>query len=520
MTRDLFRGNWAPAKLLPTCILLLVLAGCDSIAAAQEVSIRNGITYAEVDGQKLLLDLAVPLEGDGPFPLIICLHGGGWSAGHRSDVRWLLPELSKRGYAAATVSYRLAPEYPLPAQIHDVKAAVRFLRAHARHYNLDPHRFGAIGFSAGGHLAMMLGLTGPADGLEGQVGVTGPSSKVQAVVNYVGAGDLRGPRKPLSSEAEKIVRNYYHKSADELWKSVFGTSDVSAPIYATMSPIVYADASDAPVLTFMGTEDEFISLERTHRFDEEMKAAGAQHELVIMDAERHNFSRAAMQHAAKRSYAFLDIHLLGAANRATALAIDDCQSFDMPQSLARFVFSDPGAWELREGALELVRQSEYEPPHRSPVNIALIANRQYGSFTLEADVMSTAREYGHRDMCLFFNFQDPAHFYYAHIATATDDHAHNIFIVHGADRKKISTSTTKGHDWGKDKWHRLKLVRDAESGLIELHVNGEKVMEAYDKSFTGGHIGFGSFDDTGRIDNVRIIGQPVSMEKTGFFKSK
>ncbi len=195
-------------------------------------------------------------------------------------------------------------------------------------------------------------------------------------------------------------------------------------------------------------------------------------------------------------------------------------SFEQSDSVRQFVLSDPAAWEVRDGSLNLIAQSHYKPPHRSPVNIALLADRQYGSFTLEADLKQTGHEYGHRDMCLFFNFTDPAHFYYVHIATKTDDHAHNIFIVNGADRKKISTTTTSGFDWGQEKWHKIRIVRDVESGLIEVHVNGQKIMEARDKSFAAGHLGLGSFDDTGRVDNLRITGEPVSTVKTGFFQRK
>jgi hypothetical protein len=193
------------------------------------------------------------------------------------------------------------------------------------------------------------------------------------------------------------------------------------------------------------------------------------------------------------------------------------QPFDGAAALGDFVYSDPAVWEHREGALELLRNSDYNPPHRSPLNIALLADRQYGSFTLEADLLSTSKEYDHRSMCLFFNFQDPARYYYLHISTKTDDHAHNIFIVNEAPRTKISTSTTAGHAWGENQWHKVRLVRDVESGLIELFINNEKVMEARDKTFTAGHIGVGSFDDPGRIDNIRIIGQPLSTARTGFF---
>lgn len=196
------------------------------------------------------------------------------------------------------------------------------------------------------------------------------------------------------------------------------------------------------------------------------------------------------------------------------------QTFEKRQALAEFVFTDPAVWAYGDGSLDLVKQSDYKPPHRSPFNIALLADRQFGSFTLEVDLMQTGAEYGHRDMCVIFNFVDPAHFYYVHIASRTDDRAHNIFIVNGADRKKISTQTTDGFDWGKGKWQKVKVVRDAKSGAIEIYVNGDKLMAASDKTFTDGHVGFGSFDDTGRMDNIRIEAEKVGKEKMAFFKRK
>src|SRR6266513_3049230 len=104
-------------------------------------------------------------------------------------------------------------------------------------------------------------------------------------------------------------------------------------------------------------------------------------------------------------------------------------------ALRDFVMSDPKAWKFSpSNALELATQSDYKPLVRSPFNIALIADRVFEDFVLEADLMQTGREYGHRDMCLFFGFQTPTNFYYAHIATAADPHAHNIFIVNGQPR--------------------------------------------------------------------------------------
>lgn len=186
------------------------------------------------------------------------------------------------------------------------------------------------------------------------------------------------------------------------------------------------------------------------------------------------------------------------------------EHFDSPASLDRLQRSDPEAWRHSANgsslALELARQSRYQPPVRSPVNIALLSAPALGDFILEADLLQTGREYGHRDMCVFFGARDRSHFYYVHLATAADDHAHNIFLVDGAPRRKIATRTTPGVKWGQEVWHRVRLERRASTGLIRVWFDDmtQPVMEAQDKTFADGLVGFGSFDDTGKVDNVRI----------------
>src|SRR5262249_22409445 len=147
----------------------------------------------------LQLDLAMPKDGDGPFPAVVCIHGGGWRGGSRQDLtrsipplggRSLIEYLAGRGYVAATVSYRLAPKDKFPAQIEDCKAAVRWLRANAKKYKINPERFGAVGFSAGGHLVSLLGTSDKDDALEGNGGNPEQSSRVQAVVNFFGPTDF------------------------------------------------------------------------------------------------------------------------------------------------------------------------------------------------------------------------------------------------------------------------------------------------------------------------------------------
>lgn len=186
------------------------------------------------------------------------------------------------------------------------------------------------------------------------------------------------------------------------------------------------------------------------------------------------------------------------------------QHFDAPAALADFAFTDPAAWRFsadgKAFTLELTQQSKYQPPHRSPVNIALLADRMLGDFILEVDLLQTGREYGHRDMCVFFGVQDPARFYYAHLATKTDPHAHNVFLVNRAARTNISTATTPGVNWGLEVWHRVRLERRLADGSIRVFFDDltQPVMTAKDTTFGAGWLGFGSFDDTGKVDSVRI----------------
>ena len=137
----------------------------------------------------------------GHFPAVLVIHGGAWRGGNKADVGRVLHEFAARGYVAVSPQYRFCPKEVFPAQVHDVKAAVRWLKANAKERKVDPERIGAIGFSAGGHLALMLGVTGPADGLEGEVSAGAPDSRVKAVVNYFGPTDLAAKRHPRGLQA-------------------------------------------------------------------------------------------------------------------------------------------------------------------------------------------------------------------------------------------------------------------------------------------------------------------------------
>lgn len=175
--------------------------------------------------------------------------------------------------------------------------------------------------------------------------------------------------------------------------------------------------------------------------------------------------------------------------------------------------TDETAWKVQKtdrGNVysQIKKRSKYNPPHRSPYNISLLKDVLAGDFVLTTKVLSTHQDYPHRDVCLFFGYQDPGHFYYVHLGKKTDDHANQIFIVNGKARTKISLKTTTGTDWD-DKWHDVKIVRDASDGKIEIYFDDMKtpVMVAKDKTFAWGQVGLGTFDDTSAWDDFVLRGE-------------
>ena len=200
------------------------------------------------------------------------------------------------------------------------------------------------------------------------------------------------------------------------------------------------------------------------------------------------------------------------------------EDFEDKNALKRFEMTDPSAWKITKRDdnrfLDLFGASDYEPRVRSPRNIAIIADQTFGSFVLEADVMQTGREYGHRDMCFFFGMKDASNFYYTHLATSPDPHAHNIFLVNDEPRVAIAGEIAEGIDWGEtNQWHKLKIERSVKDGSIKIYFDdmSRPIMEATDTHFEMGHIGFGSFDDTGRVDNIKIWAPKEETDDSGFF---
>jgi hypothetical protein len=180
--------------------------------------------------------------------------------------------------------------------------------------------------------------------------------------------------------------------------------------------------------------------------------------------------------------------------------------------------SQASRWEVVESgdghAYRLTGKADYNPPHRSPHAISLLEGKVLGDFVLTAKVKTLQRPTGHRDMCIFFGYQNPSQFYYVHLGQEPDPHSSQIFIVNEAPRTKITSSKDSAVGWKEDTWHEVKLVRSVEDGLIELYFDDMETPQkvAHDKTFTWGLIGLGSFDDPGEWTDIKLHGTTVDGE--------
>lgn len=290
--------------LLKTVVPLVAAAFClanGTDVPAQQVPdtvIREeGVEYSNPEGVHLQLNLCRPKTGDGPFPAVLCIHGGGFRAGKRESYDGLCVKLAERGYVAATITYRLAPQHKFPAAVHDTKAAVRWLRANAEKYKIDPTRIGVTGGSAGGHLAQFLGVTANVPQFEGTGGNPEQSSSVTCVVNVYGPSDFT---------------KSYGKSVDahEVLPLWFG-GDLSThrALHIQGSPLYWVTPNAAPTLCIHGTEDKYVAHEQAVWIVEKMQAATVDAELLTLEGAGHGFKGADAEKADAALFAYFDRQL-------------------------------------------------------------------------------------------------------------------------------------------------------------------------------------------------------------------
>jgi acetyl esterase/lipase len=235
------------------------------VAVPEGAVVHRDLEYVPGGHERQKLDLYLPAQGTS-LPVIINIHGGAFRAG--SKEQGVPMEYVGMGYAVASINYRLSQHAQFPAQIEDCKAAVRWLRAHAREYRLDPLRFATWGASAGGHLAAMVGTTG--DRREFDVGAhLDQSSAAQAVVDYFGPTDF------LQMDAHRLPNGMVHDAADSPESLLIGGAIQDHPAQvAKANPITFVNPGDPPFLICHGDQDPLVPHHQSELLEAALKAAG------------------------------------------------------------------------------------------------------------------------------------------------------------------------------------------------------------------------------------------------------
>lgn len=284
-----------------------------AVETTKGVRLFAAIPYAAIPGVRPLeLDLWVPPAGDGPVPVVVFLHGGGWRLGsrHSAGPAFARAEVSpfeliaRAGIAVASIDYRLSGEAIWPAQLHDAKAAVRWLRERSGELGIDPARIAAWGESAGGHLAELLGLTGADPQLDGTVGIVGPSSQVTAVAAWYAPSDVG------AVAADNGVDPMDGSTRESL---LLGAAAPTIPdVAAQASPISHVSPGAPPFLLLHGRADQLIPCIQSERLFDALTAAGVDTELHLYDGANHMWLGApgAAADAVDRTIDFLQ-HQLG-----------------------------------------------------------------------------------------------------------------------------------------------------------------------------------------------------------------
>lgn len=282
------------------CLPLATLAQGGGDTDTAGMIVREGIEFANVDGQSLALDLYLPAEASDP-PLLIWIHGGGWRFGERSPVSTL--ELVRAGFAMASIDHRLSPIAAFPAQTHDVKGAIRYLRAHAVELGVDAERIGVLGVSSGGHLAALAGVTNGHVELEGDVGGNlDESSDVQAIVSYFGASNLTS----ILSQSTPFGLDIREPALELLFG---GPPDERTELARLASPVFHVDAADPPLLLLHGDQDPQMPINQSHELDGAYQSLGLDVHLEVVHGSAHGGEAFFDAERTALVLAFLDKHL-------------------------------------------------------------------------------------------------------------------------------------------------------------------------------------------------------------------
>ncbi len=289
---------------------LLAAAASAAVAPAQsgaKVIADRDRVYAETPRKKLLLDVYRPAKPKSDsLPLLVWIHGGAWRKGSKGDGKQVTPFVESGDYVGASINYRLSQEAIFPAQIHDCKAALRWLRAHADEYGFDPRRVGVWGSSAGGHLAALLGTSGGVRELEGDVGGNLRfSSRVQAVCDFFGPTDL------LRMDAHSISDRMIHNAPDSPESQLIGGPIQDHPDQAAKAnPINYITPDDPPFLIVHGDRDPLVPFNQSELLHAALDHAGVPSTLhKVVGGEHGNGGEFGSDALHQRVAAFFELRL-------------------------------------------------------------------------------------------------------------------------------------------------------------------------------------------------------------------
>ncbi len=280
---------------LSLAILIAILVLAPALAQGQQVpadvEVIRDIEYGKGGDVSLKLDIVRPkTQPKSPMPVIVFIHGGGWKQGSKETGLGKIIPLAQKGYFTTTINYRLTDVAPFPAQIEDCKCAIRWVRAHAKEYNLDSDRIGVWGGSAGGHLVALLGTSGGVKELEGKGGCEKYSSKVQAVADYFGPADFvvwaEDVKKTFGYSVEQALA---HRTTGSVAGLLGGPVMEKMDVAKTASPTTYIDKNDPPIFIAHGDKDPLVPLSQSQVFYDKLKKAGVEATLHIVKGQGHGF---------------------------------------------------------------------------------------------------------------------------------------------------------------------------------------------------------------------------------------
>jgi len=302
------QSSWIRLSVLAVAVYL----GLPACSLAQEerkfnppfklpdnVELKRGLVYGRGGSRDLQLDLFLRRESSERRPAVVYVHGGSWREGDRSQFHRQAAYLASKGYVGACITYRLSGEAIFPAELEDCKCAVRWLRANAQTYGIDPDKIAVCGASAGGHLASLLGVTSGIEALEGNGGHAGFSSGVRLVVAFNGVFDLAQTSQAGATQTEYIGKFLGATLAD------------NPEIYKKASPVTYVNNNSPPHLLLHGTEDTLVPIAHARAMVKKLKDTGVKVEVFEAEGAIHGFFNhpPLFEPALKRLEKFLDENL-------------------------------------------------------------------------------------------------------------------------------------------------------------------------------------------------------------------